>query len=355
MNLYQNERNKKNIAKAQHLEKVDHVPVHLSDQLDFLGGWLDIDRQMYHLDAEIMLNAQSEFNKRFNGTGILGPNFGVALEPSAFGAEVRFTKENPPWVVEACKDFDDMEEYVDGLKDPDPLFSGYLPLFYQNYFYMRKMTEGAVGAPLGIIAAVDVASLLVGMENLCLAIKLNPDVVHKLMGKVNKFLINFIETKARVFEVKAVDSIELYGDNAAFMSRDDFKEFVLPYNKEIYDYFKNDRSVCLYHCDGDLGHLIDLIPDMGVNCLYSFDAHTDLQKFVETIGDKVCLIGNIDPIRVLRNGTTENIRQETKRLLDIGKKAKGFVLSTGGEVANGTPPENIDALLEIVNKYGNID
>jgi uroporphyrinogen decarboxylase len=307
---------------------------------------------MYHIDSDVVLDAQVRFNQSFNGTGILGPNFGVSLETSAFGAQIIFAKENPPWVVTACKDYEDLESYVANLKDPDPLFSGYLPLFYQSYFSMRKAAEDAIAPPLGVIASLDVATLLVGMENLSIAIKLIPATVHELLSKINRFLINFIETKARLFNVTAVNVLDLYGDNAAYLSRIDFMEFVAPYNKAVYDYFRSDRTVCLYHSDGNLGHLIDAIPEMGVNCLYSFDPHTDLQRFVSAIGDRVCLIGNVDPIRVMRNGTVAEVKHSIRSILEVGKKAKGFVLSTGGELANGTPPENIRAALEAAELYG---
>jgi len=352
MNLYKNEKNDRNIWKAQHREAVDTVPVHFSDQLDFLGGWLNLDRQLYHLNPEVTLDAQARFNKCFDGAGIVGPNYGVALETSAFGARIIFTKENPPWVATACPDYEDLPDYVANLWDPDPLFSGYLPLFYQSYFSMCKAADGAISPPLGVIASLDVATLLVGMENLSLAIKLLPETVHRLLDKINRFLVNFIETKARLFNVTTVEVLDLYGDNAAYLSREDFEEFVAPYNKAVYDYFRDDETVCLYHCDGSMGHLINAIPQMGANCLYSFDPHTDVQKFVEAIGDRVCLVGNIDPIRVMRNGTVEEVKNSVKRILEAGKKAKGFVLSTGGELANGTPPENIHAALEAAELYG---
>lgn len=352
MNLHIDEKNRDNMIKAQHLEAVDKVPVELSDQLDFLHGWRDIDCRDYHFNAEIVLDAQIAFNKRFRGTGIIGPNFGTALEASAFGAEVIFKDDNPPWVMEALHNFDDLEAYVENLIEPDPKFSGYLPLFYQTYFYMNKLTDGQIDAPLGSISSFDVASLLVGLENLSIALKLTPDIAHKLLKKVNNFIINFIETRAEVFGVDKIELINLYGDNAGYISHDDFDEFVVPYNKEIFDYFGSEDSINLYHCDGRLNQAIDLIPKMNCNCLYSFDPNTDLKEFVDAIGNDVCLMGNLDPIRILRNGTPEQVEAECKRLIEIGKKAKGFVLTTGGEVANGTPPENLDALFRAIDKYG---
>ena len=351
MELYIDKANKQNIQKAYRLETPDKVPVTFSDQLDFLSGWLSLDCDIYHLNAEVTLDAQVKFNKRFRGTGIIGPNFGVAIEPSAFGAGVLFTKTNPPWIIQPCLDYDDLEAYAAGMKVPSPLVDGLLPLFYQTTFFMRKLTGDDI-APMGALAPIDIAALLVGLDNLAMGMKLMPEVIHALFDKITAFLVAFVETKAKLFNVEKLEIMDLYGDYAGYISAADFREFVLPYNKRIYDYFSSEDTVRLYHCDGNLAHLMELLPEMNCNCLYSFDPHTDLSQFVSGIGDKVCLIGNLDPIRILRNGTKEEVFSETKRLLEIGKKAKGFILSTGGELPNGTPPENIDAVFEAVDQYG---
>ena len=352
MDLFINEKNEQRKRDAYLGIRPDRVPVDFSDQLDFLNGWKDLDCQKFHLDGAEMLKYQIDFNKRFGGGGILGPNFGVALEASAFKADILFTKENPPWVIEPCKNYDDLDDYVDQLEDPHPLFSGHLPLFYQTFNYMNSLAGGTLSAPLGCIASIDVATLLVGMENFSIAMKLNPETIHKLLKKINKFLINFIEARIEYFGVKSVEMLDLYGDNTGYISPDDFLEFVAPYNKEIYDYFSTDKTVKLFHCDGKLEQHVKILPEMGCNCLYSFDPTANLEMFVEELGDKLCLVGNLDPIQVLRNETPENVREEVKRIVTIGKKAKSFVLCTGGELANGTPPENIDVLLETLDEFG---
>lgn len=132
MRLYLDEKNSADIKKAYKLQKVDKVPVYFSDQLDFLHGFLGMDCDLYHINAEIMLNSQIEFNKRFRGTGILGPNFGVAIEPSAFGAQVLINKQNPPWVMEMCHDFEELDDYVQNLKDPEKQASKRKGLCYRR-------------------------------------------------------------------------------------------------------------------------------------------------------------------------------------------------------------------------------
>ena len=149
MNLYITEKNEQRKWDAQHLKKVDRVPVCFSDQLDFLHGWLGFDCQRYHFDPQVTLDAQIAFNKRFDGTGIIGPNWGVAIEPSAFGSKVIFPKDNPPWALEVCKDLDDLEDFVNNLEDPNPVSSGYIPAFLESYFYMQRVTDGQIGKAPG--------------------------------------------------------------------------------------------------------------------------------------------------------------------------------------------------------------
>ena len=351
MNLYINETNKSLKLKAYKRMPTESTAVDFSNQLNFMNGWRDIPCDVYHFDAKVMLSGQAEFNKRFDGTGILGPNFGVALEPSAFGAKILYSDKNPPWVIEMCRDYDAIEDFVTGLKVPHPMLDGQLPLFYQTFNYMQHLADGALGAPSGVIASFDVASLLISMENLSMLIKLNPDLAHRLIETVNSFLIDFIEAKCEYFDVDNLVIVDLYGDNAGYISADDFREFVLPYNKKIYDYFGGKDTINLWHCDGTLGHLMDLIPEMGCNCLYSFDPHTPLSTFVDRIGDRVCLVGNLDPIRLVRNGTPDEVYAGCLEQLEIGKRAAGFVLSTGGELTHGTPEANIDAILRAVKDH----
>jgi uroporphyrinogen decarboxylase len=108
----------------------------------------------------------------------------------------------------------------------------------------------------------------------------------------------------------------------------------------------------MWHCDGNSKHLLDVIPKLGINVLTSFDPWTDISLFKEKMGEKICLLGNIDPIRVLTYGTKEQIEAEVKRLIDIGKIGGRYAMSTGGELCNGVSEENVDIYLDAIEKYG---
>lgn len=349
MKVFVNEMNQERIAVAKRLGRPNGVPVHLSDQLNFLSGWLKLDCREYHLNPEVMLEAQLAFNRRFAGTGILGPNFGVAIEPSAFGAKVIFPPNDAPWVQPMINDIDALPRFVEDLPLPDPRFSGYIPLLLSTYFYMRRRLGEAVAPPLGVLGPIDLASLLVGTTNLLTAIKVFPDVVHHFLEKLTTFLIEQIHVRAEVCRAN-IEEVAVYDDTAGYMSVPDFREFVVPYIRRIYQ-STAPNAIHLFHCDGPLGHVAELLPEMGVTVLYNFDPHTDLTFFKEKIGRRTCLIGNVLPLDIMRNGTPEQVVKECQRQVRIGAEGGSFVLGLGGELANGTPPENIDALLETARDF----
>lgn len=71
------------------------------------------------------------------------------------------------------------------------------------------------------------------------------------------------------------------------------------------------------------------------------------------MGDKVCLVGNVSPVDIVKNGSYEDVVQESKMCI---KKAydnpKGFILSTGCQIPINSPIENVQALMDTVRSYG---
>ncbi len=112
------------------------------------------------------------------------------------------------------------------------------------------------------------------------------------------------------------------------------------------------NSLRIFHCDGPLIHIVDLIPEMGVNVLLNFDPTADLSYFKEKIGNRVCLKGNIHPVKFMRFGKPDDIKKEAKRQIESAKNNGGYIMCTGGELGDGTPDENIKALVESTEEYG---
>jgi uroporphyrinogen decarboxylase len=70
------------------------------------------------------------------------------------------------------------------------------------------------------------------------------------------------------------------------------------------------------------------------------------------IGGRVALMGNLDPLRVMLQGSEKEFDAECRRIVEAGKTGGGFVFSTGGELSPGTDPERVRALARYARQLG---
>jgi len=132
---------------------------------------------------------------------------------------------------------------------------------------------------------------------------------------------------------------------------DTFREFELPYTKEVVAKWKSDLHLpVILHVCGDTIPIMDAVPETGIDIL-SADHAIDLAKAREIVKDRIALMGNVHPIDVLWNGTPELIREESLRCIEKAGKDGRFILSGGCEVPRDTPIKNIVAMMEAGKSY----
>jgi uroporphyrinogen decarboxylase len=93
----------------------DAVPVDIVNLCSFLSGWLGIKAYDYFKRPDFMLDCQLKFRERFRGYGVLGPDYGVAVEPSCFGAKVIWPQNKPPWVMPLIDKVEEIPEFAKDL------------------------------------------------------------------------------------------------------------------------------------------------------------------------------------------------------------------------------------------------
>jgi len=76
-----------------------------------------------------------------------------------------------------------------------------------------------------------------------------------------------------------------------------------------------------------------------------------MEKVLEVFPKDILVLGNIDPAGIIRNGTPEQVKEETLKLLEKCGKYKNFVLSSGCDIPPMSPLENIQAFLDAASEY----
>jgi uroporphyrinogen decarboxylase len=76
-----------------------------------------------------------------------------------------------------------------------------------------------------------------------------------------------------------------------------------------------------------------------------YAAQPEAHEVQQQIGSAVCLEGNLDPSRVLLQGTPELVLEESRKLISAAGTEGSLILSSGCEVPRDTLPANILAMV----------
>jgi len=132
------------------------------------------------------------------------------------------------------------------------------------------------------------------------------------------------------------------------VNEEHYLEFAHPYLTRICEAFPADW-VKIYHNDAEVDACLDHLPDAGFNVL-NWGKQKDIREVKRRVGDRMCLMGNVNPLEVGVRGTPDQVRAATLDVLE-GSGGEGIILSVGGGVSPGMPRQNIYAMLEALNQF----
>ena len=109
----------------------------------------------------------------------------------------------------------------------------------------------------------------------------------------------------------------------------------------------------LYHSDGNLDAVMGDLMEAGIDGFNPIEvaAGMDLADLKSRFGRRLVLVGGLDASELLPRGSVEEVREATRRALDVGMAGSGYILASTTELSNAIPPENILAMWEEAGAY----
>jgi len=145
-----------------------------------------------------------------------------------------------------------------------------------------------------------------------------------------------------------IDDAMCYAD---VISVEHYERFSLPYLKQmVAEIQRHNHKAILIYFGGVMDRLEQIASSKadGLSVEASMKNYTnDIDKIAETIGRKITLFGNIDPIGVLQNGSDEDLAREIRRQAEAGKKCRGFIMCTGSPITPSTPLSRVQKFLKL--------
>ncbi|MCF4005824.1 uroporphyrinogen decarboxylase [Corynebacterium uropygiale] len=180
-----------------------------------------------------------------------------------------------------------------------------------------------------------------------------PHVWHALMNRLCSTIEAFLRTQIDA----GVDAVQLFDSWAGFLTKRDYRTFVLPYSQRIFDEIAA-SGIPRIHFGVGTGELLGAMAEagsevMGVDWRVPLDqaAH----RIYATSGPKV-LQGNLDP--ALLHAGREVVREEIARICEEGRRAqaeglaRGHIFNLGHGVLPTTPPEAITEAVDLIHREG---
>jgi uroporphyrinogen decarboxylase len=139
----------------------------------------------------------------------------------------------------------------------------------------------------------------------------------------------------------------LYDSWAGALTLKDYRTHVAPYVTDVI------RRLQMYRRPGTLyvngaGHLLDALVRTDIQVI-GVDWRVDLEVIRTRLPENVSIQGNLDPALLL--GPPDLIRQRALDILIQGTLYRGHVFNLGGGILPGTPPENVQVLVDVIRDF----
>ncbi|MEN6371475.1 MAG: uroporphyrinogen decarboxylase family protein [Armatimonadota bacterium] len=190
-----------------------------------------------------------------------------------------------------------------------------------------------------------------GMENYFMKMYTNPDIVHAVTRRIVDF---HLAANRRVFS-EARDTVDIFFFFNDFGTQEDlfispaaFKEFVLPYFKELIDLAKSFGVHPQLHSCGAISKVIPMLVEAGMEGLHPLQAKAKgmaAEDLARDFKGKIVFVGGVDTQELMWRGTPQDVKDEVSRLRDVfGER---WIISPSHEMLMPeVPVENIIALCE---------
>ncbi len=297
----------------------------------------DYEKFCYDMDLDAIC-IDCNFEKKLLENGLIQDEWGMIKKDT--GEAHSFPVDGP------IRTLKDAQDYI----PPDP----HKPGRYDSIEKAVKEHSGKKGLVLHLNDVFSIPSRLMPFDTFLMKMMEDVETVKTLIRMSVDVNLEMAKEAAKR-GIKMVYTGDDFAYNSGpIMSPNQFREIFYPELKRVIGGYKELGLLVIKHTDGDIMSLLDMIVDAGFDCLDPIDpiAGMDLAKIKADYGDKICLKGNVDCSTTLSFKSVDEVIEETKKCIEIGKPGGGFILSSSNSIHSAVKPGNYIAMLDTLKECG---
>ncbi len=224
--------------------------------------------------------------------------------------------------------------------------------------YVREYVAAAKGTGVGVMLAgfcvfQTLYEFVIGLHDAMIMIMEDRDFFNELMARSTDY---FVELARRAIQA-GVDAFYIADDFAfnlgLFVRPQVFESIWRPHFERIFAPLHEAKIPFLFHSDGKIDDAMDMLLDMGVQCVTPMDTSgIDYRDYKKRYGRRVTLLGNIDLRWPLATGTPADVEHDVREHMDALKPGGRWIAASSHSIVNYIPHENFVAMINAIHKYG---
>lgn len=305
----------------------------------------------YCQDGTLMAEAQ------FEACSVLDQDVVVAQSDNyylseGFGMTVTHHPDSTPTF--ATPAFEDMSE-VGKLRVPDPYTDGRMLVILEAVEILVSQLKGEKIIRVPGSGPFTLASHVMGTERFLIELATIDATNDKAAERQMVALLDLCTEALIAFQKACIDAgadIIQVGDSLAslnMISPTMFRKWAWPYQKKSFDfvnqYGREKGCVSLLHICGDNTQVVEDMANTGCDII-EVDTKVDMEFAKSRVGDRVALMGNLDPSSVLMQGSPDLVAEKSRVVIAKAAAGGGFILGSGCEVSPITPLENMKVMIK---------
>lgn len=286
-----------------------------------------------HRDPELMAKAAAGMFREFGYECAVVP-FDLGVEAEALGAKMNFYDEVEGLLYPTIKEKCVVE--ADDIRIPSDLeHAGRIPVVVGAIKALRRELGDEVAIGTYLLGPFTLAGQVKELDVLFEESFIEPEKVNKILEKLSDYIVQVFN----IYKKAGADYFTLreMGGTSDVMSPKSFRSLIKPHLKKILT--EMPRPSILHIC-GDTNSIVTDMAECGADAI-SVDQKNCMADTRQKLGDKVIILGNFDPIKVLHKGEAKNVGPAVIESLKGGASA----VWPGCDLWPEVPKENMEAFM----------